>query len=104
MSLSRRYFQRLATPSAAKAAIIEGRYGTAEAVPFQSRALKQYFQRALSKKSEDEASQLNRLGETRQAASLLQSFRRRTVVSTCGQSRPVSDASEDAIGFRTSSN
>jgi len=56
-------------------------------------------------KSEDEASQLNRLGETRQAASLLQSFRRRTVVSTVSSElRPVSDASEEAIGFRTSSN
>ena len=36
----------------------------------------------LVKDPEDEASQLNRLGETRQAASLLQSFRRRQLVST----------------------
>ena len=35
----------------------------------------------LVKDREDEASQLNRLGETGQAPSLLQSFRRRAVVS-----------------------
>ena len=57
-----------------------------------------------SQTKEDEASQLNRLGETRQAASLLQSFRRRQSSVLCLQLRPVSDASEEAIGFRTSSN
>jgi len=56
------------------------------------------------KEREDEASQLNRLGETRQAASLLQSFRRRQSSVLCLQLRPGSDASEEAIGFRTSSN
>jgi hypothetical protein len=65
-------FQQRASPSAAEAANIGASNGTAKAVPLQSRArpsvLKHYF-----KDPEDEASQLNRLGETRQAASLLQS-------------------------------
>ena len=57
------------------------------------------------KEREDEASQLNRLGETRQAASLLQSvFVGAQSSVLCRQLRPVSDASEEAIGFRTSSN
>jgi hypothetical protein len=56
-------------------------------------------------KSEDEASQLNRLGETRQDASLLQSVfvgaSRQYCVFSCVQ---VLTLSEEAIGFRTSSN
>ena len=58
----------------------------------------------LLKELADEASQLNRLGETGLAPSLQDVFVGASRQYLCLQLRPVSDASEEAIGFRTSSN